>query len=86
MVFRQFQDKRLSALGLGAMRLPVVGGDYAAVDEAAVSEIVDYAMEHGVNYYDTAYGYHDGRSEAVMGKALSRYPRDRYFLADKFPG
>lgn len=86
MVFRQFQDKRLSALGLGAMRLPVVGGDYAAVDEAAAAEMVDYAMEHGVNYYDTAYGYHDGRSEAVMGKALSRYPRDRYFLADKFPG
>ncbi len=86
MVFRQFQDKRLSALGLGAMRLPVVGGDYAAVDEAAAAEMVDYAMEHGVNYYDTAYGYHDGRSEAVMRKALSRYPRDRYFLADKFPG
>lgn len=86
MVFRQFQDKRLSALGLGAMRLPVVGGDYAAVDETAAAEMVDYAMEHGVNYYDTAYGYHDGRSEAVMGKALSRYPRDRYFLADKFPG
>ena len=39
-----------------------------------------------MNYYDTAYGYHDGRSEAVMRKALSRYPRDRYFLADKFPG
>ena len=55
MVFRQFQDKRLSALGLGAMRLPVVGGDYAAVDEAAVSEIVDYAMEHGVNYYCLLY-------------------------------
>lgn len=86
MVFRQFQDKRLSALGLGAMRLPIVGGNYAAVDEAAAAEMVDYAMEHGVNYYDTAYGYHDGRSEVVIGKALSRYPRDRYFLADKFPG
>lgn len=43
-------------------------------------------MEHGINYYDTAWGYHDGNSETVMGKALSRYPRESFYLATKFPG
>src|SRR5699024_749079 len=54
--------------------------------ESAAQEMVDYAMEHGVNYYDTAWGYHNGNSELVMGKALSKYPRDSYYLATKFPG
>lgn len=48
--------------------------------------MVDCAMEQGVNYYDTAWGYHGGNSELVMGKALSRYPRENYYLATKFPG
>lgn len=48
--------------------------------------MVDYAIKRGINYFDTAWGYHSGRSELVMGKLLSRYPRDRFFLADKFPG
>ncbi len=86
MIYKTFQDMRLSALGLGAMRLPVTDGEYAAIDEAQTERMVSYAMEHGINYYDTAWGYHDGCSEAVLGKALSRYPRDRFFLADKFPG
>lgn len=43
-------------------------------------------MEHGVNYYDTAWGYHNGNSETVMGKALAKYPRDSFYLATKFPG
>ncbi len=86
MIYREFQDLKLSALGLGAMRLPVVDGDNARMDEAAVFEMVDYAIEQGINYYDTAWGYHGGSSEIVIGKALSRHPRESYYLATKFPG
>ena len=86
MIYREFQGEKLSALGMGAMRLPVVDGDDARIDEAAAAAMVDYAMAHGVNYYDTAWGYHNGNSELVMGRALARYPRENYFLADKFPG
>lgn len=71
---------------MGAMRLPVVEGDDSRIDESATFEMVDYAMEHRVNYYDTAWGYHGGNSETVMGRALARYPRKSYYLADKFPG
>ncbi len=86
MIYRDFQGIRLSGLGLGMMRLPVVDGDDAKIDEAAAAEIIDYAYQNGVNYYDTAWGYHDGNSEIVAGKCLSRYPRDSYYLASKFPG
>ena len=86
MIYRDFQDMKLSALGFGSMRLPVVDGNDAQIDEAAALAMVDYAMAHGVNYYDTAWGYHDGNSELVMGKALARYPRESFFLATKFPG
>ena len=86
MIYRDFQDMKLSALGFGSMRLPVVDGNDAQIDEAAALAMVDFAMAHGVNYYDTAWGYHDGNSELVMGKALARYPRESFFLATKFPG
>ncbi len=86
MVYRDFQDLKLSVLGMGAMRLPVIDGDDAKIDEAATEEMVAYAMEHGVNYYDTAWGYHNGNSELVMGKVLSKYPRDKFYFATKFPG
>ncbi|HJD31047.1 MAG TPA: aldo/keto reductase [Candidatus Eisenbergiella stercorigallinarum] len=86
MIYRDFQDMKLSGLGMGAMRLPVIDGDDSRIDETKTQVMVDYAMEQGVNYYDTAWGYHDGHSETVMGKALSRYPRESYFLATKFPG
>ena len=86
MIYNSFQDIRLSALGFGAMRLPVIGGDDSQIDEAAALRMVDTAMENGVNYYDTAWGYHGGNSELVMGKALARYPRENFYLASKFPG
>ena len=86
MIYRDFQDMKLSALGFGSMRLPVVDGNDAQIDEAAALAMVDFAMAHGVNYYDTAWGYHDGNSELVMGKALARHPRESFFLATKFPG
>ena len=86
MVYKTFQDLKLSALGMGCMRLPVLNGDDAKVDEKAAAEMVGYAMAHGVNYYDTAWGYHSGQSELVLGKALAQYPRETFYLADKFPG
>lgn len=86
MIYRKFQDLELSALGLGAMRLPTVGGQEGCIDEAATREMVDYAMKSGINYYDTAYGYHNGQSEIVMGKILKDYPRESFYLASKFPG
>lgn len=86
MIYKEFQDLKLSALGLGAMRLPVAAGDDARIDEAATEEMITYAMEQGINYYDTAWGYHNGNSEIVMGKALGKYPRESFYLATKFPG
>ena len=86
MIYRKFQDISLSGLGLGMMRLPVVNGDDGVVDEAAAAEMIDYAYNHGINYFDTAWGYHNGNSELVAGKILSRYPRESFYLASKFPG
>ena len=54
MIYRDFKGLQLSLLGMGCMRLPVHDGNDAQVNEAAVAEMVDYAMQHGVNYYDTA--------------------------------
>ena len=86
MIYKDYQDLKLSALGMGAMRLPVIDGDDSKINAAAVDEMVAYSMEHGINYYDTAWGYHNGNSETVMGAALSKYPRESFYLATKFPG
>ena len=86
MIYRQFKDKKLSALGFGCMRLPVKNGVYADIDEEEAARMIDAAMKGGVNYYDTAWGYHDGQSENAVGKILSKYPRDSFYLASKFPG
>jgi len=86
MIYKAFQDLKLSALGMGCMRLPVVDGKDDQVNQAAVEEMVAYAVSHGVNYYDTAWGYHSGNSELAIGKALAAYPRESFYLADKFPG
>ncbi len=86
MVTKKFQDITLSALGMGTMRLPVFDGDDSKIDEAKTAEMVAYAIENGINYFDTAWGYHSGNSEIVMGKVLKSYPRDSFYLASKFPG
>lgn len=86
MIYRDFQDLKLSALGFGAMRLPVIDGDDQRIDEAAALRMVDTAMKNGINYYDTAWGYHGENSELVMGKALARHPRENFYIATKFPG
>ena len=86
MIYRDFKGLKLSALGFGTMRLPVKEGDDSRIDEKQAAEMFDYALGHGVNYFDTAWGYHSGQSEVVTGKILSAYPRERFFLASKFPG
>lgn len=84
MIYKMFQGEKLSLLGFGAMRLPQNAD--GMIDEAQVFSMVDYAMRHGVNYFDTAWPYHGGMSEVVLGKALARYPRQSWHLADKYPG
>ncbi len=84
MIYRNFRDLKLSALGFGTMRLPVNPDN--SIDEPQVFEMTDYALSHGVNYFDTAYPYHASKSEIVIGKALARYPRESFFLATKYPG
>ncbi len=86
MIYKEFQGKKLSTLGLGAMRLPVVEEDNSRIDMEATRKMVAYAMENGINYYDTAWGYHGGNSELAMGEVLSEYPREGFYLASKFPG
>ncbi len=86
MIYHDFHGLKLSALGMGNMRLPVMDGDDSRIDEAATKEILDTCMANGVNYYDTAWGYHSGNSELVVGKLLAEYPRDSFYLASKFPG
>ena len=84
MIYREFKDLSLSNLGLGMMRLPVK--EDGTVDEIKTEEMIKYSMENGINYYDTAWGYHNGESELIVGKILSKYPRENYYLASKFPG
>ena len=80
---------RVSLLGYGMMRLPVVGGGSmrdnpdADIDQELVNQQVDYALEHGVNYFDTSPAYCKGQSEHSTGIALARHPRDKYFIATK---
>ena len=86
MIYNNFQDKQLSALGMGCMRFPTIDGDMTKIDEKKTEEMFDYAIANGVNYFDTAWGYHGGQSEYIVGKLLKKYPRESFYLADKFPG
>ncbi len=86
MIYRDFQDMKLPLLGFGAMRLPLLADGSEKVDEAQVRRMTAYALSHGVRYFDTAYFYHKGESERIMGRVLSDYPRDSFLLATKFPG
>lgn len=86
MIYRDFKGEKLSLFAMGTMRLPVIDGDDARIDEDAARAMFDYALEHGVNYFDTAWGYHGGNSELVTGRALARHPRESFNIASKFPG
>ncbi|MEM0085058.1 MAG: aldo/keto reductase [Candidatus Methanomethylicia archaeon] len=86
MRYRRFGslDWYVSALGFGAMRLPTLGGDYSSVDEDEAIKMIRYGIEHGINYIDTAYGYHGGKSEVIVGRAIEGF-RDRVRIATKMP-
>ncbi len=77
--------KQVSVLGFGLMRLPVIDGDHSRIDEERSLEMVNFAIENGVNYFDTAYPYHSGRSEIFAGRILKQGYRDKVYIADKLP-
>ena len=79
-------NDRVSLLGYGMMRLPLIpspDGTHDTIDQEAVNELVDYAIAHGMNYFDTSPVYVQGGSEKSTAIALKRYPRDKYFIATK---
>lgn len=85
MQYKSYKDNiRLSRLGMGVMRLPVLEQDNARIDVERAQKLIDRCMEGGVNYYDTAYIYHGGKAEEFLGKALAKYPRDTFYVADKY--
>lgn len=78
-------QEAVSLLGFGAMRFPLIEEGSKEVDRVRANEMLDYAIAHGVNYFDTAYPYHETKSENILGEFLKKHPRDSYFLADKLP-
>ncbi len=84
MIYSDFCGKHLSQLGFGTMRLPCLAD--GSIDYAQVEAMTDMAIKAGVNYFDTAYPYHGGKSEIVISQILKKYPRESYYLADKYPG
>lgn len=82
MEYKQLCGEKLSRLGMGNMRLPTKDGK---IDTQMAQEMIDHLIAQGINYFDTAYMYHGGESEKFIGKALSKYPRDSYYLATKMP-
>ena len=87
MIYKEFQDLKLSALGMGCMRLPVLDGGRRPgwTRPATAARWWTDAMASGVNYYDTAWGYHSGNSEIALGKALAKHPREQLLPGRQVP-
>ena len=85
MLHKEFKGIRLSALGMGTVRLPLLSENSGDVDVEQVDRIVDAALQGGINYFDMGYDYHDFKAEKIVGKSLQRYPRETFYVADKFP-
>ncbi len=83
MIYKNFKDKSLSMLGMGCMRFPC--DEKGNIDIEKTEEIIDYCIKSGINYFDTAWFYHNGLSEETLGRILRKYPRDSYFVATKMP-
>lgn len=83
------RSRKVSMIGFGGVRLPVASGNLGShtdpVDFVCTARYVDYALEHGINWFDSAYGYHGGQSEKAMGRALCRHPRESFWFCTKIP-
>lgn len=84
MIYKDFQGLKLSQLGFGTMRLPL--REDKSIDAEQAAAMTSEAIAKGVNYFDTAWPYHGGKAELVIGEILKQYPRESFYLADKFPG
>lgn len=84
MYYKNFKGNKISGLGLGSLRLPAIPGDKNRIDRQKAQAIIDQVMSSGIDYFDTAFTYHNGDSERFLGEALSHYPRASYYLATKF--
>ena len=83
MIYTKFADLSLSMLGMGCMRFPTDA--MGEVDMEKTEALIDLCIERGVNYFDTAWFYHNGKSEEIMGKLLAKYPRESFYIATKMP-
>ena len=86
MIYNEFKGLQISDLGFNTQRLPVIDQNDFIIDEAQAEEMIDYALKHGINYFETAENYHGGTAAALLGRILSKYDRNSFFLANKFPG
>lgn len=84
MYYRKFHGMDISALGIGALRLPMEPGSEERIDRKEAQKVMDAALAGGINYIDTAYTYQNGDSERFLGEALSGYPRESYYLSTKY--
>ncbi len=76
--------ENVKRFGFGCMRFPTNSDESVNYEET--EKMIDYALENGVNYFDTAYVYHSGKSETVLGSVLKKYPRESFMIANKYPG